>query len=281
MLKPLNLDPGISSFGACDLSMHRFDNYFEYQKELAAKVLVAYFESHRIDLDGKKVADIGCGEGGIEAGLVERYPKAAFTCFDMNETYLAKARAQNIPRCEFLSYSLLDQPQFVDRFDFVIFREVIQSTIEPLALMKKIKTVSKPGSRIHVAFPPYASPFGGNQHVARYSFIRFLPFVHLLPDFLFWPLLADQRPEKERPGSFVQGFLDELRAIRRTKISIGSFRKICRDLDLTVVSEECYFIRPAIAMRYGLPVIRNSLFGRVPFFREIATSGALYVLKKN
>ena len=149
------------------MSMHRFDNYFEYQKELAAKVLVSYFESHRIDLNGKKVADIGCGEGGIEAGLVERYPKAGFTCFDRNETYLAKARAQNIPRCEFLSYALLDQPEFVDRFDFVIFREVIQSTIEPLALMKKIKTVSKPGSLLHVAFPPYASPCGGHQHVAR------------------------------------------------------------------------------------------------------------------
>jgi SAM-dependent methyltransferase len=261
--------------------MHRFDNYFEYQKELAKKALAPYFESHRINLDGKRVADVGCGEGGIEAGLVERYPKATFTCFDMNETYLAKARAQNIPRCEFLSYSLLDQPQFADRFDFVIFREVIQSTIEPLALMKKIKAVTKPGSLIHVAFPPYASPFGGNQHVARHSLIRFLPFVHLLPDFLFWPLLADQRPEKERPGSFVQGFLDELRAIRRTKISIGSFRKICRDLNLTVVSEECYFIRPAIAMRYGLPVIRNSVVGSVPFLREVTTSGALYLLKNN
>jgi SAM-dependent methyltransferase len=281
VLKPLNLDPEISSFGACNLSLHRFDNYFEYQKELAAKVLVPYFESHAIDLDGKRVADVGCGEGGIEAGLVERYPKADFTCFDMNETYLAKARAQNIPRCDFLSYSLLDQPQFADRFDVVIFREVIQSTIEPVSLMKKIKAVSRPGSLIHVAFPPYASPFGGNQHVARHSFIRFLPFVHLLPDFLFWPLLVDQRPEKERPGSFVQGFLEELRAIRRTKISIGYFQKICRALDFSIISEECYLIRPAIAMRYGLPVIRNFLFGGVPFFREITTSGALYLLRKD
>ena len=51
--------------------------------------------------------------------------------------------------------------------------------------------------------------------------------------------------------------------------------------NFTIVSEECYFIRPAIAMRYGLPVIRNSLFGRVPGLREITTSGALYLLKKD
>jgi SAM-dependent methyltransferase len=261
--------------------MHRFDNYFEYQKEVAKKVLAPYFESHRIDLDGMKVADVGCGEGGTEAGLVERYPRASFTCFDMNETSLAKARRMALPNCEFLSYSVLDQPQFAQRFDLVIFREVIQSTIEPVSLMKKIKAVGKPGSLMHVAFPPYASPFGGNQHVARHSFIRFLPFVHLLPDALFWPLLADQRPDQERPGSFVQGFLDELRAIRRTKISIGYFRKICRDLNLAVISEESYFIRPAIAMRYGLPVIRNSLAGSVPFLREVTTSGALYLLKNN
>lgn len=281
MLKPLNLDPEISSFGACDLSMHRFDNYFEYQKELAAKVLVAYLESHGIDLDGKKVADVGCGEGGIEAGLVERYPKAGFTCFDMNEKYLSKARTMRIPNCEFLAYSVLDQPRFANQFDFVIFREVIQSTIDPLQAMEKLKTLSKPGSLIHVAFPPYYSPFGGNQHVARHSFIRFLPFVHLLPDPLFWPLLADQTPEQEGPGSFVAGFLDELRAIGRTRMSIRNFREICRRFNLTVVSEECYFIRPAIAMRYGLPVIRNSLFGGVPFFREITTSGALYLLRKD
>jgi SAM-dependent methyltransferase len=261
--------------------MHRFDNYFDYQKELAAKVLVSYFESHRIDLNGKKVADVGCGEGGIEAGLVERYPKASFVCFDMNEKYLSKARTMRVPNCEFLAYSVLDKPRFANQFDFVIFREVIQSTIDPLQAMEKLKTLSKPGSLIHVAFPPYYSPFGGNQHVARRSFIRCLPFVHLLPDPLFWSLLANQRREQEEPRSFVAGFLDELRAIRRTKISIGFFRKICRELNLAVVSEECYFIRPAIAMRYGLPVIRNSLFERAPFLREFTTSGALYLLRKD
>ena len=216
--------------------MHRFDNYFEYQKELAQKVLIPYFESHGLDLDGKKVADVGCGEGGIEAGLVERYPKASFTCFETNEKYLAKARTMDIPNCRFLAYSDLDQPQFGNHFDFVIFREVIQSTIHPLQAMEKLKSLSKPGSLIHVAFPPYASPFGGNQHVARHSFIRFLPFVHLLPDPLFWPLLANQKPDQEGPGSFVAGFLDELRAIRRTKISIQDFREICRGLNLTIVS---------------------------------------------
>jgi SAM-dependent methyltransferase len=258
--------------------MHRFDNYFAYQEELARSVLIPYFESHRIDLDGKKVADVGCGEGGIEAGLVERYPKASFTCFEMNEKYLAKAQAMNIPNCEFLAYSFLDQPQFQNRFDLVIFREVVESTIDPLRAMEKLKPLSKPGGLIHVTFPPYYSPFGGNQHIARRSFIRFLPFVHLAPDLAFWPLLADQKPDQ---GSFVEGFLDDLRAIRRTKISIRWFREICRTLDLAVVAEQCYFIRPEIAMRYGLPVMRNSLFGSVPFFREITTSGALYLLRKN
>jgi SAM-dependent methyltransferase len=262
------------------LSKHRFDNYFAYQKELARNVLVPYLEQHRIDLDGKHVADIGCGEGGIEAGLVERYPGARFVCFDMNESYLAKARAMHIPNCEFLSYADLDQPQFADAFDFVIFREVIQSTSAPEAIMKKVRTVSRPGSPIHVAFPPYHSPFGGNQHVARRSFVRFLPFIHLLPDALFWALMAGQTPEREEPGSFVAGFLDELRAIRRTKISLRKFHDICRRLGLTIVAEECYLIRPAIAMRYGLPVIRNSLFGRASLLREITTSGALYLLRK-
>ncbi len=263
------------------MATHRFDNYFAYQKELARKVLIPYFESHGLDLDGKRVADVGCGEGGIESGLIERYPKASFTCFDMNEKYLSKARTMAIPNCEFCAYSILDQPQFRNHFDLVIFREVVESTIDPLKAMEKLKTLGRPGSLMHVAFPPYYSPFGANQHIARRSVIRFLPFVHLLPGPLFWRLLADQRPDLEAPGSFVAGFLDDLRAIRRTKISIGGFREICFKLNLTVVSEECYFIRPAIAMRYGLPVIRNSLFGRVSFLREFTTSGALYLLKRD
>lgn len=261
--------------------MHRFDNYFAYQKELARNALIPYFENHGLDLDGEKVADVGCGEGGIEAGLAERYPKASFVCFDMNDKHIAKARTKGISGCEFLTHSDLDQPRFANHFDLVIFREVIQSTNNPLASMEKLKTLSKPGAMIHVAFPPYHSPFGGNQHVARRSFVRFLPFVHLLPDPLFWLLVANQKPEQEGPGSFVEGFLDELQAIRRTKISIRRFREICRKLSLTIVSEECYFIRPAIAMRYGLPVMRNALFGRVPCLREITTSGALYLLRKD
>lgn len=259
--------------------MHRFENFFEYQKALCRATLLPYLRRHGLDLNGKTVGDVGCGEGGFEAVLAEEYPAISLTGMDAMEKHVRKAQRQGIPRSRFLTYSILDEPS-AERFDFVLFRDVLEYTADPKRALTHLKQLSAPGGLLFVAFPPYWSAYGGHQHLVRKSFIKAIPYIHLLPDRVFYALIAGQSAEQEGAGSFIEGFLDDLKRIRTTKISIAKFRHLISELGFSIISEELYLIRPSIAFRYNLPIIKNPLLGRIPGLRELTTSGALYLLRK-
>src|SRR3989344_256027 len=258
---------------------NRFENFFEYQKEMARVAVLPFFKNQRLDLNKRLVADVGCGEGGIVAALAREYPAGNFVGFDAVKKHVIKARGRNIAKSNFEVYDILTEPTSRD-FDVIICRDVLEYAVDLKSALENLQTMCKPGGKIFVAFPPYYSPFGGHQHTLRGSYARFLPFIHLLPDIFFNRILENQRPDREGKESFIEGYLSDFRRVRKTKISITKFKKFCQELGLVIEAEEVYFIRPSIAMRYSLPIIKNRLFGRIPFFREFSSSGALYLLQK-
>jgi SAM-dependent methyltransferase len=261
-----------------ELVTHRFENFFEYQQKLAIATVLPMLERHGIELDGKKVAEVGCGEGGILSVLREHFPSAKLFGFDVNPKHIATARARNKPGIVFDVFNILDAP--VEVFDFVLFRDVLEYTEDADRALKNLAGMLRPAGLALVAFPPYFSPFGGHQHTVRGSWVKAIPFIHLLPDAIFFRLIAGQSSNREGTGSFIQGYLEDLKRIRRTKVSISGFRHLLNSHHLLMKAEELYIVRPSIAFRYRLPVIRNRVFGLIPFVRELTTSGAEYVLEK-
>lgn len=51
----------------------RFHDYFEYESLLAKGILLPFLEYHGISLQGKRVLDVGCGEGGNLKSLAEHF----------------------------------------------------------------------------------------------------------------------------------------------------------------------------------------------------------------
>ena len=53
--------------------MRAYDSYFDYELDLGKGVVTNFLKNAGLSLDNKSVLDIGCGEGGILAGLAETY----------------------------------------------------------------------------------------------------------------------------------------------------------------------------------------------------------------
>ncbi|OGE89300.1 MAG: hypothetical protein A2722_02815 [Candidatus Doudnabacteria bacterium RIFCSPHIGHO2_01_FULL_50_11] len=257
---------------------HRFDNFFEYQKDLVRATVLPFFREYNIDLNGLRVADIGCGEGGMIAILRETFPQANLTGYDLSPKHIAKASLRNILNARFEVYDILEIPRAT--FDFILFRDVLEYTQNVPRALGNLSALLAPNGTAFVTFPPYLSAYGGHQHIARGSWIKAIPYVHLLPDPIFYFLIRNRRPEEEGRDSFVEGYLEDLRRIRATRVSISGFETNVSKAGFQTMHKGLYFIRPSIAFRYRLPVIKNRLFGRIPFLRELTTSGAEYLLRK-
>ena len=103
---------------------------------------------------GKRVLDLGCGEGATLFHLDE--PEGALG-LDLFEDKIAFAR-QALPRCKFTVGSALDLP-FPDRsFDHILIRDVIHHIPDAQRLVAECRRVLDVGGRVDVVEPCRYNP---------------------------------------------------------------------------------------------------------------------------
>ncbi len=239
-----------------------------YEYRLALDFLVPHLDRWGIQVRGRRVLDLGCGNGGLSVALAER--GAHCVGIDLNPERIAMARTlaeESGVTVEFVVGDILEMDDAGAPFDLVILSEVIEHTVtlsNAQALLVRCPALLAPGGRIYVSFPPWFSPFAGHQ--AGWHGLRRLPWVHLLPDRMKRRLAPEHAPH-------YIGFIQEL-----NRITIATFERMVSHARMQIVRRELYHLRPEYHYRYGTPVIRSRLLATTPVIREITTSGAYYLL---
>lgn len=116
-------------------------------------------------------------------------------------------------------------------------------------------------------------PFGGHQQISKNKIISHLPFIHLLPSFLYRAIFK-LGGEKE---DFIKGMME----IKSTRTTIEQFETLLKETDFKVINRELYFINPHYETKFGLkPRILSPLLARIPYIRNFFTTTCFYLLKR-
>ncbi len=102
--------------------------------------------------DGASVLEAGCGVGAQTVTLASSSPGASLTCVDIAIDYLDEARRRveeaGLRNVSFLQADLNDLPFEDGRFDHVFFCFVLEHLPNPLAVLRRLRRVLKPGGTI-------------------------------------------------------------------------------------------------------------------------------------
>ncbi|NUP10440.1 MAG: methyltransferase domain-containing protein [Polyangiaceae bacterium] len=99
---------------------------------------------------GERLLEVGCGGGHV----LSRFPQAKLTGVDVSGEMLAKA-ARKLAHLDarLVKGELVDAGFAAGEFDAVICTEVLEHVIDPAALLREIRRVTRPNGRVVVTFP--------------------------------------------------------------------------------------------------------------------------------
>jgi SAM-dependent methyltransferase len=252
--------------------------YRRYQHVLGTKYLVPLLRAWGVNPDGKKLLEVGSGNGGC--GVAFHEAGASVTALEIDERLVAVSRECNAADgvgIEVHAGDIRDAgcPAFGNGpFDIVVMRDVIEHIDEPRATLANIRNNLSPEGVVFIIFPPYYSPYGAHQQILpkkKFLFIPYnkLPYLQLLPDRIFTRLTKDE-----------DGATKEVRRLRSIRLTIRTFETVAADEELRVAHRKFFLSRPTFNIRYGLPVIGAGPIGLVPGLRELAVTAACYLLRR-
>jgi SAM-dependent methyltransferase len=247
-------------------------SYFDYQYSVARDVVIPWLDPH-VSLAGLAVGDFGCHQGGMLQGLREEAGVGSGIGFDVDEASIRRSPFEQNGRFRLVSADILEIDAARYQFDLILLRDVIEHTPNPVAILEKARTCLTNGGRIFVSFPPYYSPFGGHQHEASNA-TRFVPFIHYVPDVLFYSL------SRFRDTAYMsaEDTLADVRSVRQTRLTLAKAEQAFSRAGLRIEVQEFFLFRPEFHIRYGLSSWKIPLIHRVPIVREVMTLGAYFLL---
>jgi len=231
--------------------MRTYDSYFDYELDLGKGVVTKFLKNAGLSLNNKSVLDIGCGEGGILAGLAETY-KFTGLGLDYDGAMISKAREVTgsiFRQGDFFTY------EFDEKYDFILLRDVLEHCGDPGKMLKRISTLLRPNGFVYITYTPYLSPFGGHQHNGS-GFFSNAPFIHVLPETPFLWLIKPRGNLYKESAHLV----NDLKQIRETWLTTGKVKSLCKEVGLNVNSSRAYLVRPDYKYKFGLSEIPHPSF---------------------
>jgi SAM-dependent methyltransferase len=190
--------------------------WFREHFDDAAGTVVSFLGGDGIDLAGKQVADIGCGDGVIDLGVALKGSPERLVGYDIRPTdtkALVRAAqaagvATELPAC--LSFET-SGPEYIpapdDTFDVVYTWSAFEHVSNPVALLRDIRRVLKEDGCLFLQlWPFYHSEHGGHLWIQYED-----PFPHLTRDDA--TILDEVRGERATDPSRSAG--DEYRSLNR------------------------------------------------------------------
>lgn len=231
--------------------------YHVYQVQIGNYYLQHFVKPHT---KGKKVFDIGCGEGGV---LIP-FAKAGYECtgLEFSPDRVGYARKKDSSDIKFIQGNI-EEFSYDEKFDVILMLDVIEHLDNKLAALENIKRLLLPAGIVIISFPSFRSAFGGHQQVMR-SFLKYIPYFHLLPDSIYRWLL--EKVEVQNVESHFRNY--------KTGITIKEFERLIHQVGFKIIEKIAYLVRPRQAFRFGLKIKEN----RIKFFKEYLTTGVDYIL---
>jgi 2-polyprenyl-3-methyl-5-hydroxy-6-metoxy-1,4-benzoquinol methylase len=253
-------------------------HYWQMQYRCAQEYVIPFLENEcRLDLRGKNVLEIGCGEGGVIAAFYDHGCAAAG--MDISPTRLQRAReranADGRQRdIRFECVNILQSEQtanWQNQFDLIVMKDVIEHLPGHQQALGQIAKLLKPKSHLFFSFPPWYMPYGAHQQVFN-SKLKLIPYTHLLPRSWF-------RALAQRFGE-PAALIDELAALYDSRLSLAALNKLLRKAPFEAVFKKLYLTNPMYKYKLGLrPIPHPAFVARVPILRELITTAAYCTLR--
>jgi SAM-dependent methyltransferase len=145
--------------------------FSEHFEEAAGEVL-SFLGGSEISIEGKRVADVGCGDGIIDLGLVLKGRPAELIGFDLmpvdREALVRAARAAGVAEelpaeLGFMLSGATEIPAPSDDFDVIVSWSTFEHVDDPVGLLREVRRVLRPeGCFFLQLWPFYDSEHGGH-----------------------------------------------------------------------------------------------------------------------
>lgn len=261
-------------------------DFHAYEKELCLKGLIPLLRRQGFDPSGKSVLDVGCGYGGVLAGLAESFPLKSALGIDL-DALMIRQGSEKCPEGvrlqvrDFFGMHPVDPeafdpgshgPDLVRRaasasggYDLILMRDVLEHIPDAEGALRKAASLLSPRGVIFASFAPFYSPFGGHQHNGSGLFSN-VPWLQLLPEPLFRAALR-LKGNSYKSG---QSLSEDMESVLRTRLTIGRFRRMIPGAGLRLGYFARYLSRPDYRIKFGLPEIG---FPAIPGLDELACTG--------
>jgi SAM-dependent methyltransferase len=248
--------------------------YYEIQLLNTEKYVIPFIEEVFSISRGMRILEIGCGEGGVLKAFlnkgcvgvgVELDTPRLKDASEFLKDDLAAGTVHLVPKD---IYKVDAEKDLNGLFDLIIVKDVIEHIHDQEKLIGWMKNFLNQTGIIFFGFPPWYMPFGGHQQMCH-SWVSKIPYIHLLPAFLYkWILQIKNEP------------VEALMEIRETRISIERFERISRNLGYTIIHQRHYLLNPIYTWKFGWrPRRQSSIIQAIPFIRNFFTTCVYYIIQ--
>jgi SAM-dependent methyltransferase len=159
--------------------------WFREHFDGAAGQILSFLGEDGISIEGKAVADVGCGDGIIDLGLAVKGKPAKLVGYDLKRadvdalrrTAIAASVCDELPDCLAFVVSEPDVlPSENDQFDVVTTWSVFEHVSRPVEMFAEVKRVLKPDGVMFLQLWPFFPSEHGGHLWPQYD----EPFPHLL-----------------------------------------------------------------------------------------------------
>lgn len=252
------------------------ERYFSEQAFTTRKHVIPFINEISPVNKDTTVLEIGCGEGGNLLPFLELACRR-ITGIDLSGSKIENAvkfysAVENGSRVEFIAADIYES-EGTGSFDLVIMRDVLEHIHDQERFLGFVKKFMNDDGLLFIAFPPWLNPFGGHQQMCTSRFLSKMPWIHLLPVFMYRALLRAFGEADNR----IEGFLE----IKETGINIGRFERILRKEGFLIRKKSLWFINPNFEVKFGLrPRHLLRLPGKIPVLRNLITTTGYYIISK-
>lgn len=250
--------------------------YFREQVVTTEKYVIPYLKEFFTPEEGRRVLEIGCGEGGnlqpfLDAGCT-------VSGIDLAEGKIEKARTYFdhhplINNLELICRDIYQLEIPAEKFDLILLRDVIEHIHDQEKFLAFVQKFLSPGGLIFFAFPPWQNPFGGHQQICRNRWLSHTPWIHLLPLPLYTALL--------RWGGESEATIAALTEIRDTRLSIEKFELLLNRQQYQVKRKTFFLINPNYEIKFGFQPRKTPYpLTTIPWLRNFFTTTAYYLVVK-
>lgn len=253
--------------------------YFHIQYLTSRDHIIPYLQD-KMDLSSPiRVLEVGCGEAGVLKAFLEKGHHCTGIELEQKRIDTARkffAEEPNGDQVEFIVRNIYDihpEKDGLKPFDLIILKDVIEHIPDQEKIIPELKKLCAPGGTLFFAFPPWYMPFGGHQQIVKSKLLSKMPWIHLLPKFIYKGLLKSNG----EPASTI----NELMELDDTGISIERFNRIAFRF-YSIVDKTFWLINPIYEYKFKLKTRKvPALLNSIPFFRNFYTTAAYFTLRND